>query len=53
MPDALELPRTGCPVIPLVGARDAGKLELVTDGLPRLAAIVRALNQLTEPTVRL
>src|ERR1700733_583787 len=53
MPDALELPGMGRAVIPLVCARDAIIGELVSDGLPGRAAIVRALHGLAEPAARL
>src|SRR5439155_21426639 len=49
MPDALELPRLQAAVVPLVRARDAFVGELVAHRLPRLAAVVGALNQLSEP----
>ena len=53
VPDALELPRVRCAVVPLVRARDAVIRELVVHGGPRLAAVVRALNELAEPAARL
>src|SRR5690242_15389785 len=49
MPDARELPRMLRAVVPLVGAGDTGVGELVADRLPRLAAVVRALNDLAVP----
>src|SRR5436190_1601053 len=53
MPDALELPRMWCSVVPLVSSWHAGVGEFVVDGLPGLAAVVRSLNHLAEPTGRL
>src|ERR1700730_11684926 len=53
MPDSLELPGVRRAVVPLVSAGDAVVSELVTDWLPRLPAIVRALYQLPEPTAGL
>src|SRR4051812_17174120 len=49
MPDALELPRPGRAVVPLVRARHAGVGKAVANRVPRLAAIVRALDLLPEP----
>src|ERR1700733_4581375 len=49
MPDALELPRMGGTVIPLVGAGYAVIEKLVPDRLPGPAAVIRSLNQLPEP----
>src|SRR5262249_57197407 len=49
MPDALELPRVRRAVVPLMCARNAVVHELAVDRFPRLAAVVRALNQLPEP----
>src|SRR3989442_1229143 len=40
-------------IVPLVGARRALVLELVFNLLPRLAAIVRALDLLAKPAARL
>ena len=53
MPDARELPRVRRAVVPLVRARDALVRELVADRLPRLAAVVGALDHLPEPAARL
>ena len=53
MPDALELPGMRRAVVPLVRAGDAVVDELVADRLPRLAAVVRALDQLAEPAAGL
>src|ERR1700730_6642307 len=53
MPDALEFPGVRRAVIPLVGAGHAVVHELVTHRLPSFAAVVRALDQLTEPTTAL
>ena len=44
VPDALEFPGMGRAVVPLVGAGVAFVDELVTDGLPGLAAVVGALD---------
>ncbi len=52
MPDSLELPRVRCAIVPLVGAGDSVVREFVTYRFPRFAAIVRALDQLTEPAGR-
>ena len=49
VPDPLELPRMRRAVVPLVRAGNAVVDELVADRLPRLAAVVRALNELAEP----
>ena len=49
MPDSLELPRVRRAVVPLVRAGVALVDELVAHRLPRLAAIVGALDQLPEP----
>ena len=53
MPDALELPGVRRAVIPLVRAGNAVVDELVAHRLPRLAAVVGALDQLPEPTAGL
>ncbi len=53
MPDAFELPGVLCAVIPLVGAGHPFVIELVPDRFPVLAAIIGALNHLTEPAARL
>src|SRR5438034_11845114 len=53
MPDARELPGARRAVVPQVGARDAVVHELVAHRLPRLAAVVRALDHLPEPAGRL
>ena len=53
MPDALELPGVLRAVVPLVSAGIAVVLELVADGLPGLAAVVRALDHLPEPAAGL
>src|ERR1700683_1941684 len=53
MPDSLELPGMGCAVVPLVSAGHAVIHELVAHRLPGLAAIVGALNHLSEPARRL
>src|SRR5262249_38142724 len=49
MPDARELPRVRRPVVPEVGAGNAVVDEAVPRRLPRLAPVVGALDQLTEP----
>ena len=53
MPDALELPRMRRAVVPLVRAGNAVVDELVVHRLPRLAAVVRALDHLPEPAAGL
>ncbi len=53
MPDALELPRVGRAIVPLMRARNAGVGELVPDGFPGLSAIARSLNLLAKPAARL
>src|SRR5262249_30707399 len=53
VPDARELPRVLRAVVPLVRARHAVVGELVADRLPRLAAVVRALDLLAEPAAGL
>src|SRR5437588_2804836 len=53
VPNPLELERPRRAVIPLVGARLALVDELVPNRLPGLAAVVRTLDQLSEPAGRL
>ena len=53
MPDACELPRVRRAVVPLVRSGNAVVDELVSDGLPGLAAVVGALDELPEPGARL
>ena len=53
VPDALELPGVRRAVVPLVGAGHAVVGELVADRLPRLAAVVGALDHLPEPAAGL
>src|SRR5580704_15375585 len=53
VPDASELPRMWRAVIPLMCAGNAVVLELVSNGSPGLASVVRALEQLAKPTGRL
>src|SRR5438552_8655056 len=53
MPDSRELPWMRCAVVPLMRSRNAVVRELVAGGLPRLAAVVRALNELSEPAAAL
>ena len=53
MPDALELPGVRRAVVPLVRAGDAVVDELVAHRLPRLAAVVGALDHLPEPAAGL
>ena len=53
VPDALELPGVRRAVVPLVRAGDALVDELVAHRLPRLAAVVGALDQLPEPAAGL
>src|SRR4051794_16639416 len=49
MPDALELPRVRRAVIPLMGARHAGVLELIADRLPVLSSVIGSLHHLAVP----
>src|SRR5262249_36966475 len=53
MPYSLELPGVLGAVIPLVRARGALVGELLADRLPRLAAVVGALDHLPEPAAGL
>src|SRR5438132_1796262 len=53
MPDPRELPRVRRAVVPQVRARGTVVHELVARGLPRLAAVVRALDHLPEPAAGL
>src|SRR4029077_4452395 len=53
MPDPGKLPGTRRAVVPQVRAGDALVRELVARGLPRLAAVVGALDHLPEPAARL
>src|SRR5579884_4081830 len=53
MPDPLELPRVRRPIVPGVGAGRSLIDELVTNRLPGLAAVVRALDHLPEPATGL
>src|SRR5918992_3564782 len=53
VPDTRELPRMLRAVVPLMSARHAVVRELVAGRLPRLAAVVRPLDDLSEPTARL
>src|SRR6202035_5301078 len=53
MPDSLKLPWMRRSVVPLMSARDAIIDELVVHRLPGLAAIVRALDHLPEPSAAL
>src|SRR5207245_6936084 len=53
MPDSLELPGVRRAIVPLVRAGDAFVDEFVTHRLPRLATVVRALDQLPKPTTAL
>ncbi len=53
MPDALELPGVRRAVVPHVRAGDAVVNELVAHRLPRLAAVVGALDLLPEPAAGL
>src|SRR5579875_3252731 len=49
MPDAGELPRPQRAVVPLVLAGGRGIAEVVADGVPGAAAVLRALDDLAEP----
>src|SRR5262245_55608558 len=53
VPDALELPRMGRAVVPLMCPRHSVVDELVVHRVPRLAAIVRPLDELPEPAAAL
>jgi hypothetical protein len=53
MPDALEFPGMRGAVVPEMLPRGAVIHELVADGLPGLAGIVRSLQDLPEPAARL
>src|SRR5262245_19828792 len=53
MPYTLELPRVRRAVVPLMRSGYAVVDELVVHGLPRLAAIVGTLHQLSEPAAAL
>jgi hypothetical protein len=53
MPHASELPRVRRAVVPEMCACRAVVDEFVADGLPRLAAVVRTLDQLAEPAAGL
>ena len=53
VPNARELPGVRRPVVPLVGAGRAVVGEPVAHRPPRLPAVVRALDDLAEPTRRL
>src|SRR5882757_5945969 len=53
MPHSLELPRMRRAVVPLVSSCHAVIHKLVPRLLPRLAAVIRALNDLPEPSARL
>jgi len=53
MPHPLKFPRVLGSVIPLMGANFAFVFKFVADGLLGLAAVIRALNELAEPTGRL
>ena len=49
MPDALELPRMGSPVVPLMRAGLSRVAELVPHRFPGAASVIRALRQLAMP----
>src|SRR5689334_15889893 len=53
MPDALELPRMRRAVVPLMRPRDAVVDKRIAHRLPRLTAVVGALDKLAEPAGRL
>src|SRR5665213_1830756 len=53
VPDPGELPRVRRAVVPLVRSGHAVVLELVPDGIPRRAAVIGTLDQLSEPARRL
>src|SRR5262249_7931549 len=51
--DPGELPRVRRPVVPLVGSRLTGVVELVAHRLPGRTAVVGTLDHLPEPAARL
>ncbi len=53
VPDPLELPRVRCAVVPLVRPGCAVVDERIPGSFPRLTAVVRALDDLSEPAARL
>src|SRR5579871_4362348 len=53
MPHSLEFPRMLRAVVPLMRSRNALVHKFIAYRLPRFAAIVRALNNLSEPAARL
>src|SRR5258706_11367820 len=53
VPDPFKLPGMRSSVVPLMSARDAIVRELVVHWFPGLAAIVRALDHLPEPSAAL
>src|SRR4029077_5062370 len=53
MPNPLELPGMGRAVVPLMSPGDAIVGKFVSHRLPRLSAIVRALDDLSEPAAAL
>ena len=53
VPDAGELPRMLCAVIPLVRPCHAVVGKLVPHGFPTLSAVVGSLDHLTEPAAAL
>src|SRR5262249_21410463 len=53
MPHPLEFPGMRRAIIPLVRAWQAVVYELIVDGIPGLAAIIRSLDHLPEPSARL
>ena len=53
MPNAFEFPGMLCAVVPLVSAGHPVVIELASNWFPILAAIIGALDLLTEPAARL
>src|SRR5580658_7360533 len=49
MPHPFELPWMRRAVVPLVSARDSVIGEFIVNGLPRLSAVIRPLDQLPVP----
>src|ERR1700722_8426471 len=53
MPHAFELPRMRRVVVPHMSAGDAVVHEFVSNRLPRLASVIRSLDQLPKPSAGL
>src|SRR5271156_2286273 len=50
MPHTFELPRMRRVVVPLMSAGDAVVRKFISDRLPRLASVIRSLDQLPKPS---